>query len=149
MRRMARSHRDGVTDVNRRQAEFYDSRPRLGPIGRAWVRLRNGAVRDLRLLADIAPDADALHRRWLGDLSEARVLDLGCHSGNRLSLELARAAAEYVAIDLSRTGLEKLQEKLRVEGLSGSGRAASLPGRFGVGAAPFRGAQARRSRHQL
>lgn len=55
---------------------------------------------------------DELHKRWMGDVSSAKVLDLGCGSGNPLSLYLAERARRYVAIDLSESRIEALRRKL-------------------------------------
>jgi len=43
-------------------------------------------------------------------VAEAKVLDLGCGTGNPLSLWLAERAKEYVAIDLSESRIEILSD---------------------------------------
>ena len=54
----------------------------------------------------------ALHKRWIGDPSGMKVLDLGCGSGNPLSIWLARRSADYTAIDLSESKIRALRKKL-------------------------------------
>jgi len=59
-----------------------------------------------------AARVDELHSHWLGDVRNAKVLDLGCGSGNPLSLWLAENARRYVAIDLSESRIATLRQKL-------------------------------------
>lgn len=109
-------------DVNRQQKAYYESRfeadgadeRAANAVTNAWTRLRRriqthdrsiGTVD--RILAD--------HRAWLGDLSQSRVLDLGCFAGNDLSLWLADQSAEYRGLDLSESAIKALQEKLRAQ----------------------------------
>ena len=54
-----------------------------------------------------------LHRSWFGDLSEQKVLDLGCYAGNSLSIYLAQESKEYLGIDLSPKGIESLSSRLK------------------------------------
>lgn len=58
-----------------------------------------------------------LHRAWLGDLRRARVLDLGCFSGNQLSIWVAENAAEYIGIDLSEQAIAELNQQLALKKL--------------------------------
>ena len=53
----------------------------------------------------------------MGDISRAKVLDLGCGSGNALSVHLAEASKEYVAVDLSEVHLQNLQHRLNASGI--------------------------------
>jgi SAM-dependent methyltransferase len=55
----------------------------------------------------------AKHREWLGDLSDKDVLDLGCNSGNSLSVEMASSSRSYLGIDLSAPAIEQLRDTLR------------------------------------
>lgn len=82
----------------------------------AWRLLRAralGAFQDVDFVG-------ALHRRWMGDVSGLKVLDLGVGSGNRLSIELAAKAREYVAIDLSQSRIDTLRKKLDKAGVTGA-----------------------------
>ncbi|HEY0866848.1 MAG TPA: class I SAM-dependent methyltransferase [Fimbriimonas sp.] len=117
-----------MLDCNVRQKEFYESRfdatsrspwasERAANLAtNTWTKLRR-KIQDLRKALGVEEHNIALHREWLGDLKEARILDLGCFSGNELSLYMAENAAEYVGIDLSQKAIDELNEKLRERGL--------------------------------
>jgi 2-polyprenyl-3-methyl-5-hydroxy-6-metoxy-1,4-benzoquinol methylase len=112
--------RDEVAEMlltNRRQKAYYDAASGWGT-NRAnsaitnlwrWLKIRALGVFELEELVGYI---DRLHLNWIGDVSDAKVLDLGCGSGNTLSVQLAASCREYVAIDLSETHLAILQEKL-------------------------------------
>ena len=53
-----------------------------------------------------------LHKFWMEDLKNKKVLDFGCGGGNLISPYLAQNAGEYTAIDLSAPSLERLKGKL-------------------------------------
>lgn len=116
--------RQQMLALNRRQAEFYQSRLEAKAAGphaseraanlatNAWTWLRR-RIMGLRREAGVDDRLLSLHRGWLGDVTNARVLDLGCFDGNRLSLWLAENAAEYVGIDLSADAVARLERTLR------------------------------------
>jgi SAM-dependent methyltransferase len=120
-----------MLEVNDRQRDFYESRHEakqadLGAseraanrVTRAWTRLRRTVLR-LRSAAGVEEYLLDLHRRWLGDLSDKRVLDLGCFDGNALSVWLADSAAAYTGIDLSSSAVAVLQRKLDGAGVVGA-----------------------------
>jgi len=107
--------------INRRQKEFYETDEGKGEIernlpSRVWkhVRSRLQSYKDEIGLDD---DLHELHRTWVGDLAGKRVLDLGCHSGNRMSLEMAKGSDYYLGVDLSESAIRKLNRSIReVEG---------------------------------
>jgi SAM-dependent methyltransferase len=117
------SVRDKSLEINRTQADFYDKKfvgaRRLNPAMRAWEWWRSGVyeVWDGIGVFDTVLD---LHREWLGDLAGKRVLDLGCYTGNRLSLELARSSAAYLGIDLSDSALAQLRSRIEAAGIEGA-----------------------------
>lgn len=117
------SVRENSLKVNRTQADFYDKKVagarRLNPAMRAWEWWRSSVyeVWDGIGVFDTVLD---LHRAWLGDLSGKRVLDLGCYTGNRLSLELAQASGAYLGIDLSDSALAKLRARIVAAGIKGA-----------------------------
>lgn len=76
-----------------------------------WRRIRKNVFSVFRE-AEIQKSLAELHAQWLGDVSNAKILDLGLGEGNPLSLKLAREAREYVAIDLSSTRMEIFRKKL-------------------------------------
>lgn len=107
-----------MTD-NSRQKAFYESRFEAHGADEEAANWITNRWRDLRRRL-IAVDTrigvgDAIldqHKLWLGDLSGKRVLDLGCFSGNALSLYLARNAGAYVGIDLSEKAVGVLRQSL-------------------------------------
>jgi SAM-dependent methyltransferase len=83
----------------------------------AWGRLRQDVLAVARRSAGVDELLFDHHRSWLGDLSRARVLDLGCFKGNALTLWIAERAGEYVGLDLSEHAIEHLNTQLRERGL--------------------------------
>src|SRR5690606_20977382 len=53
-----------------------------------------------------------LHLKWFGDLSQKKVLDLGCYEGNSLSMYLAKNSREYIGLDLSEKGIAVLNKRI-------------------------------------
>jgi SAM-dependent methyltransferase len=76
-----------------------------------WATARRRLDR-LRTSLGIKEEVYDLHRAWLGDLEGKRVLDLGCYSGNALSLDMARRAGSYLGIDLSAPAIAILRSRL-------------------------------------
>jgi len=117
-----------MLETNIRQADYYESRFEAVTLGlganeraanrptRVWTRLRR-RIQRLRSAAGVDGELLNLHRMWLGDLTGARVLDLGCFTGNRLSLSMAAQAAEYVGVDLSDHAISELNGTLQAHGL--------------------------------
>jgi SAM-dependent methyltransferase len=111
------AHRDRAAEVadmvrvNRDQGAYYGGPRRRGPAGELWAAARR-RLGGLRTSLGIKAEVYDLHRAWLGDLAGRRVLDLGCHSGNALSLEMARAADSYLGIDLSAPAIATLRSRL-------------------------------------
>lgn len=115
--------RQTMLQVNMRQKDFYESRFEAAQAGKqvaeraanaatnAWTRLRVN-MQKMRKLAGIDDSLYALHQQWMGDLKEARILDLGCFAGNYLSLWMAERCAEYTGIDLSEQAIAFLNVKL-------------------------------------
>ncbi len=82
-----------------------------------WSRFRGFIYRlgdDLQLNTKVYD----LHRQWLSPLNDIKVFELGCHMGNELSIELAKKSSSYVGLDLSRSGLDVLEEKLKNSGIT-------------------------------
>lgn len=116
--------RKETLSINLKQKAFYESRfdasggseDAANLATNLWTKLRRWFQKADRA-AGVRETALSDHRRWLGDLSNSRVLDLGCFSGNDLSLEIAHAAKTYVGIDLSEKAIGVLQDRLRQEGI--------------------------------
>src|SRR5690606_24957409 len=98
--------------VNQRQAEFYDNKRKNLPT-RIWSYFRNGVLNRTKKSVGVERDIYDLHRSWFGELTDKKVLDLGCYEGNSLSIYLAENAAEYIGIDLSPKGIESLSSRLK------------------------------------
>ncbi len=98
-------------DKNKAQKEFYNVKKKNLPT-RIWSKVRHGALGNIRKELNISEQAYAVHKKWLGDLSNKKVLDLGCFAGNNLSVYIAENAKEYIGIDLSEVGIERLNKKL-------------------------------------
>ena len=69
--------------------------------------------RKIRKDLQIEKQLQQLHICWCGDLSDKKVLDLGCYEGNSLSIYLAQNSREYVAVDLSEKGIAHLRGRIR------------------------------------
>lgn len=101
-----------IVETNIKQAEFYNTKNK-NRATRIWSGIRNGILNRIKKNTGVQNQAYALHKEWFGDLSEKKVLDLGCFSGNYWSMYLAEHAKEYVGIDLSAVAINKLQERLK------------------------------------
>lgn len=75
-----------------------------------WRKLRGRAFAGLP--SDYSATIVEMHRRWIGDVSGLKVLELGCGAGSPLSVKLARDARDYVAIDLSEARAGRLRATL-------------------------------------
>jgi 2-polyprenyl-3-methyl-5-hydroxy-6-metoxy-1,4-benzoquinol methylase len=59
-----------------------------------------------------------LHKVWIGDLQNKKVLDLGCHKGNELSEYLATNSKEYYACDLSESALVVMEQNFKSKNIN-------------------------------
>lgn len=99
-------------DVNQKQKEFYNRKDK-NFVTRVWSYFRNGLLNRIRKNIKVDAEIYELHKRWLGDLSNKKVLDLGCYEGNSLSYHLASNSREYIGIDLSDKGICILNQKFK------------------------------------
>lgn len=100
--------------INEQQRLYYeDSGEEIDDnlISRVWDHAR-GSMMKVRRELEITSHLVELHKQWLGDLNGKRVLDLGCASGNLLSLYLASNAGSYLGIDLSESATARLRRTL-------------------------------------
>ncbi|MGY5850375.1 class I SAM-dependent methyltransferase [Salegentibacter sp. F14] len=102
---------DNKKIINRKQKEFYDSKQKNAAT-RLWSYFRNGALNRIKKDIGVERDIYELHKSWFGELSEKKVLDLGCYAGNSLSFYLAQNSKEYLGIDLSPKGINNLNHRL-------------------------------------
>ena len=99
-------------ETNIRQSEFYDNKKKNFAT-KLWFSIRNGLLQNLRKTIGVERQIHQLHLSWLGDLSDKKVLDLGCYAGNSLSIHLALNSKEYIAIDLSEKGIAHLRKRIK------------------------------------
>ena len=100
-----------IIQTNIRQKEFYNTKKKNFAT-KIWSSLREKTLKKIRKNIGILDQSYDLHKVWFGDLSNKKVLDLGCFAGNSLSLLLAQNAKEYIGIDLSDVAIAKLNAKL-------------------------------------
>ena len=108
--------------INRDQTQYYDEylkHKKYNVFMSLWVNVRKNMM-DIRRIIGAEQYISDLHLKWMGDLSEKRVLDLGCYGGNVLSLTLARASLYYLGIDLSEPAIEILRKQLKENDIKGS-----------------------------
>jgi len=103
--------------VNKEQKEFYEGRDDIGlnRKGNVFTRLWRIARRSqiaFREAIHIDTFIYNMHSKWLSNLSDKSVLDLGCYNGNFLSILLAQNSQNYIGIDLSENAIEDLNKKL-------------------------------------
>lgn len=97
---------------NEKQKEFYNVKKKSVPT-KIWHFIREKSLKNIRKELGMLGQSYDLHKQWMGDLSQKKVMDLGCYSGNTLSLHLAKNCKEYIGIDLSDKAIAKLNEKLK------------------------------------
>ena len=97
--------------INRRQKEFYDFKNKNFAT-KIWSYFRNGVLNKTKKKIGIEKQILDLHVNWMGDLRNKKVLDLGCYAGNSLSMFLANNTKEYIALDLSEKGIDRLSKRL-------------------------------------
>lgn len=100
-----------IIETNIRQKEFYNTKKKNFAT-KIWSSLREKTLKKIRKNIGILDQSYDLHKVWFGDLSNKKVLDLGCFQGNSLSLVLAENAKEYIGVDLSDVAIAKLNTKL-------------------------------------
>ena len=98
-------------DKNKAQKAFYNTKKKNIPT-RIWSFIREKGLKDIRKELGILEQSYALHKQWLGDFSDKKVLDLGCYAGNSLSVYLAENSKQYIGIDLSDKGIAVLNKKI-------------------------------------
>lgn len=118
--------RQEMLDLNLRQKAYYETRydaygadteeiSTASWFTNLWWRIRGPLDRSDKAFG-VEDDILAMHRQWVGDLSERAVLDLGCSHGNPLSLWLAEHAATYRGVDLSEKAIAELNQDLSALG---------------------------------
>lgn len=103
--------KEEIISLNEKQAQFYDTKKRNWITG-LWSKVRTQSLGRIRKDLGIQQQIYATHKKWLGDLSNKKVLDLGCYEGNALSMYLAENSKSYLGIDLSEKGINHLAKRL-------------------------------------
>lgn len=111
-----------ILETNQRQKNFYNStgKGKYNLPTKIWSGIRNGLLSKFRSQFGIKNKVYSQHKIWLGDLTNKKVLDLGCLRGNALSLYIAQNSKEYIGIDLSDIAISDLSKKLQKEGCKNS-----------------------------
>ena len=104
---------EAILETNQKQKEFYNS-IKQNFFTKIWANFRNGLLNQIRKNIGIQDQAYLLHKEWFGDLSNKKVLDLGCFTGNYWSCYLAEHSKQYLGIDLSDVAIAKLNKKIKV-----------------------------------
>lgn len=100
-----------IIQTNIKQKAFYNTKKK-NLATKIWSSLREKTLKKIRKNIGILDQSYDLHKVWFGDLSQKKVLDLGCYAGNTLSLHLAQNAKQYIGIDLSDVAIGRLQERI-------------------------------------
>lgn len=104
--------KEEIIEINKLQKEFYNTKKK-NFITNVWSKFRGVVLGGINKDIGISTQIYDCHKDWLGDLSNKKVLDLGCHSGNYLSRYLAVNSNEYIGIDLSDIAIDKLNLKFK------------------------------------
>jgi SAM-dependent methyltransferase len=107
--------KEEIIELNKAQKAFYNNEEAFAKpnfFSTAWRNFRNGPLNSFQKEYALRQRMYDLHKVWMGDLSNKKVLDLGCLRGNTLSLYIAENAKEYIGIDLSDVAIADLQKKL-------------------------------------
>lgn len=108
--------------INERQKLYYEDSTGVyeskqnSTATNLWRRFRS-RIMDTIESVDVSQSLNGRYLEWVGDISDARLLDLGVGNGNSLSVEFARQSREYVAIDLSEARVRTYRSKLEYEGV--------------------------------
>lgn len=121
MENVNESRRDELLGINKQQAKFYEAAPSQRPLNiimKLWRILRR-RMYFLMQNSGIWSDVYAFQKEWIGDLTAKKVLDFGCYEGNVLSGYLAKNAASYLGVDLSKAALDRLAQYFEDKGIKG------------------------------
>lgn len=100
-----------IIELNKKQKEFYNTKKRNLATS-IWSKIRHGLLANIRKELNISNQVYEKHKIWLGEISDKKILDLGCYTGNHLSIYMAEHAKEYIGLDLSDLAINKLNEKI-------------------------------------
>lgn len=104
--------KEEIIETNIKQKEFYNNKKKNFAT-KIWSSVREKTLKKIRKNIGILDESYALHKIWFGNLTNKKVLDLGCFAGNNLSMYLAENAKEYIGLDLSDLAIAKLNDRLK------------------------------------
>ena len=106
---------DKIIEINKKQVEFYNQKSITKNLPtRIWYYFREQTLKKIRKDIGVLNESYDIHKVWFGDLSDKRVLDLGCYEGNYWSPYLAEHSKEYIALDLSDVAIKKLAARIKL-----------------------------------
>jgi 2-polyprenyl-3-methyl-5-hydroxy-6-metoxy-1,4-benzoquinol methylase len=116
-------YKSQMLDTNIRQKEYYEFAPEKeflhgGNFATKWWNKLRGYQYKMLEEIGLTNQIYELHKQWMGDLTNKKVLDLGCHTGNVLSEYLAKNSKEYIAVDLSSSALLQLKSTMEKSGIT-------------------------------
>ena len=103
--------KEQILETNVKQKEFYNHKKK-NLATRIWSSIREKTLKKIRKNIGILDESYDLHKKWFGDLSQKKVMDLGCYAGYSLSMHLARNSKQYIGVDLSDVAIDKLNQRL-------------------------------------
>ena len=108
------STQEEIIEINKKQIEFYNHKSGKKNLPtRIWYYFREKTLKKIRKDIGVLNESYDIHKTWFGDLSNMKVLDLGCFAGNYWSMYLAEHSKKYIALDLSDVAIEKLANRIK------------------------------------
>ena len=105
---------DEIIEINKKQKDFYNYKSdRKNLPTRIWYYFREKTLKKIRKDIGILNESYEIHKTWFGDLSNKKVLDLGCFAGNHWSMYMAENSKKYIGLDLSDIAIAKLQDRIK------------------------------------
>jgi len=103
-----------IIEINKKQKDFYNNKSDSRNLPtRIWYYFREKTLKKIRKDIGILSESYEIHKTWFGDLSNKKVLDLGCFAGNHWSLYLAENSKKFIALDLSDKAINMLKERIK------------------------------------
>lgn len=103
-----------IIEVNKRQKDFYNHKSGKKNLPtQLWYYFREKTLKKIRKDIGILNESYEIHKTWFGDLSNKKVLDLGCFAGNHWSLYMAEQSKEFIGLDLSDVAIARLAERIK------------------------------------
>ena len=103
-----------IIEINKKQKDFYNNKSKSRNLPtRIWYYFRERTLKKIRKDIGILSESYEIHKAWFGDLSNKKVLDLGCFAGNHWTLYLAEKSKKYIGLDLSDVAIQRLSEIIK------------------------------------